>query len=151
MGESARAAVRHAAELHDIGKVGIPDAVLHKPGPLDEAEWAFMRQHTLIGERILLAADDLAPVARVVRSSHESYDGTGYPDGLAGDAIPIESRIVLVCDAYDAMTTDRAYRRSIGHRAAVAELRRCAGAQFDPAVVAAFIAVADRHRAHAAA
>jgi two-component system cell cycle response regulator len=130
--------VRHAAELHDIGKVAIPDAILHKPGPLDDDEWAFMRRHTMIGERIVMAAPALAPVARLIRASHERWDGAGYPDGLAGDAIPQGSRIVAVCDAYDAMVTDRPYRPGMRHEAALAELRRCAGTQFDPDVVDAF-------------
>ncbi len=141
VGESERAAVRHAAELHDVGKVGIPDAVLHKPGPLDEAEWAFMRQHTLIGERIVSSAPDLAPVAPLVRASHERWDGGGYPDGLAGEAIPLGARIVAVCDAYDAMVAERPYRAARTPAQALAELEACAGAQFDPAVVAAFTAV----------
>jgi diguanylate cyclase (GGDEF)-like protein len=95
--------IRQAAELHDIGKVAVPDAILHKPVPLDPAEWAFIRRHTLIGEKIVAAAPDLARVARLVRSSHENYDGTGYPDALKGREIPLGSRIIAVCDAYDAM------------------------------------------------
>jgi diguanylate cyclase (GGDEF)-like protein len=130
--------VARAAELHDIGKVAVPDSVLHKPAPLDDTEWAMMRQHTIIGERILLAAPALKPVAALVRSSHERWDGGGYPDGLAGDAIPLGARIVAVCDAYDAMVSDRAYRAAIPAAEALAELRRCAGAQFDPTVVAMF-------------
>jgi two-component system cell cycle response regulator len=115
-------------------------SVLHKPGPLDDGEWALMRQHTIIGERILLAAPALKPVAALVRASHERWDGTGYPDRLAGEAIPLGARIVAVCDAYDAMTSDRTYRASITATEAIAELRRCAGSQFDPAVVDAFAA-----------
>ena len=95
-----------AAELHDVGKIAIPDSILHKPGPLDLDELGFMRKHTLIGERIVAAATALRPVASVVRSSHERWDGGGYPDGLAGEAIPLEARIVFACDAYDAMTSD---------------------------------------------
>ena len=132
--------VGRAAELHDIGKVAIPDSVLHKPAPLDDAEWALMRQHTLIGERILLAAPALRPVAALVRSSHERWDGGGYPDALAGEEIPVGARIVAVCDAYDAMVTDRAYRAAMPAAEAFAELRRCAGRQFDAAVVEAFVA-----------
>jgi diguanylate cyclase (GGDEF)-like protein len=130
--------VRHAAELHDIGKVAIPDALISKPGPLDQQEWDFMRQHTLIGERILRAAPALRKVAALVRSTHERVDGHGYPDGLAGEQIPIGSRIIAVCDAYDAMTSDRPYRLAQDSESALAELNRCAGKQFDPAVVAAF-------------
>lgn len=127
-----------AAELHDVGKVAIPDAILDKPGPLDEEEWEFMRRHTIVGERILGAAPALIPVARLVRSSHERFDGRGYPDGLAGEEIPLGARVVAVCDAYDAMTSDRPYRRSLAPEEAIAELRRSAGTQFDPRVVDAF-------------
>jgi HD-GYP domain-containing protein (c-di-GMP phosphodiesterase class II) len=130
--------VTHAAELHDIGKVAIPDALISKPGPLDEQEWDFMRQHTLIGERILRAAPALWKVAALVRSTHERIDGRGYPDGLAGDQIPIGSRIIAVCDAYDAMTSDRPYRLAQDSQSALAELDRCAGKHFDADVVAAF-------------
>src|SRR5215210_2110019 len=136
-------AVRHAAELHDVGKLAIPDAVLEKPGPLDEHEWAAMRRHTVIGERIIGSAAGLADVAALVRSSHERWDGTGYPDGLAGAAIPLGARVIAVCDAWDAMTADRPYRPAMTRDEALAELERCAGAQFDPAVVAAFIGVLD--------
>jgi len=132
--------VRIAAELHDIGKVAIPDAVIRKPGPLDEHEWAFIAQHTIIGERILRAAPSLASVASIVRSSHERLDGAGYPDGIAGDAIPIGARIIFVCDAFDAMTSARPYARPKTPTEALAELQRCAGTQFDPAVVTAFAA-----------
>ena len=133
--------VVRAAELHDIGKVAVPDAILHKPGPLDEADWSFMRQHTLIGERIVGAADALRPVGRVVRASHERWDGGGYPDGLAGDAIPLGSRIVFACDAWDAMTCDRDYRRALSAEVAAEELRANAGTQFDATVVGALLAV----------
>jgi diguanylate cyclase (GGDEF)-like protein len=141
--------VRQAAELHDIGKVAVPRAILDKPGKLDAEEWDFIARHTLIGERILGAALALRPVARLVRSSHERYDGDGYPDGLRGEEIPLGARIVTVCDAYDAMTSDRPYQRSLGAEEALAELRRCAGAQFDPAVVEAFCRVSARQAAGA--
>jgi two-component system, cell cycle response regulator len=130
--------VRHAADLHDVGKVAIPDAILDKPGPLDDDEWAFMRRHTIIGERIVAAAPDLLDVAPLVRASHERHDGRGYPDGLAGPEVPLGARIVAVCDSFDAMVADRPYRRALPHAEALAELDRCAGAQFDPHVVAAF-------------
>jgi two-component system cell cycle response regulator len=124
-----------AAELHDVGKVAVPDTILHKPGPLDDVEWEIMRQHTVVGERILSAADSMRPVSRVVRASHERWDGRGYPDGLAGEAIPLEARIVCACDAYDAMLSQRPYKDAMSPREAIAELRRCAGTQFDPRVV----------------
>jgi HD-GYP domain-containing protein (c-di-GMP phosphodiesterase class II) len=126
-----------AAELHDVGKTGIPDAILAKAGPLDDDEWKFMRRHTLIGERIVRAAPSLAPAADLVRSSHEHLDGSGYPDGLSGDAIPLGSRIIAACDAFNAMTSERPYRKTRTAAEAVVELRRCAGAQFDPDVVEA--------------
>ncbi|HEX5900609.1 MAG TPA: diguanylate cyclase [Solirubrobacteraceae bacterium] len=132
--------IARAAELHDVGKVGIPDAVLDKPAELDSTEWELMHQHTVLGERILNAAPALRPVARIVRSTHERWDGTGYPDGLGGTGIPTAARIVAVCDAYEAMTSDRAYRGAIGHEAACQELRDMAGTQFDPEVVAVFLA-----------
>jgi diguanylate cyclase (GGDEF)-like protein len=130
--------IERAAALHDIGKAAIPDAILLKAGPLDAEEWDFMSRHTIIGERILLAAPALASVAVIVRSSHERLDGGGYPDGLAGDQIPLGARIIAVCDAYDAMTAERPYRAPMTSAQAVAELRRCASSQFDPVVVEAF-------------
>jgi two-component system cell cycle response regulator len=139
--------VGRAAELHDVGKVGIPDAILDKPGPLEPDEWEFMRQHTILGERILSAAAALRPVARLVRSSHERWDGQGYPDRLRGTEIPRGSRIVAVCDAYEAMTTDRAYRRALPRETAYAELRATAGTQFDPEVVETFIRVTETREA----
>ena len=129
-----------AAELHDIGKMAVPDEILNKPGPLDEREIEFVRQHTLVGERILAAAPALEDVAKIVRSSHESYDGSGYPDGLAGDQIPLAARIIAVCDAYHAMTDDRPYQPAKSPREAMEELRRCKGTRFDPEVVEAICA-----------
>jgi diguanylate cyclase (GGDEF)-like protein len=126
-----------AAELHDVGKLAIPDEILNKAGPLTDAEWRFMRQHTIIGERILNAAPALRPVARIVRATHERWDGAGYPDGLAGVTIPLGARIVAVCDAYEAMITERCYRPARTEEEAMAELRRHAGRQFDPAVIEA--------------
>ncbi len=143
--------VRHAAALHDVGKMAIPDAILSKPGPLDEAEWAFIRRHTLIGERIVAAAPALQPVARLVRASHERWDGTGYPDAKAGEDIPLGARIVAACDSFDAMTADRPYRAGMDPEAALAELERCAGSQFDPVVVRAFTAVWAQRGARVAA
>jgi two-component system cell cycle response regulator len=141
--------VRHAAELHDVGKVAIPDAILRKPGRLDDVEWAFIRQHTLIGERILGAAPALARVAPLVRSTHERWDGLGYPDGLAGTDIPLGARIVAVADAYDAMVSERPYAAARSHACALYELRRCAGSQFDPDVVEAYCAELDARRVRA--
>jgi diguanylate cyclase (GGDEF)-like protein len=132
--------IARAAELHDVGKVGIPDAILNKPGFLDAAEWEFIHQHTILGERILYGAPALRPIARLVRSSHERWDGAGYPDGLRGEEIPLGARIVSVCDAYEAMTADRSYRDAVSHTVACGELRAAAGTQFDPAVVDAFLA-----------
>jgi len=129
-----------AAELHDVGKIAVPDAVLPKPGPLNADELAFIRQHTLVGERILLAAPALSEVARLVRSSHERWDGSGYPDGLAEEQVPLGSRIILACDAYSAMTAERPYSAALPPDRADAELRRCAGSHFDPRVVEALCA-----------
>ncbi len=129
-----------AAELHDVGKIAIPDAILTKPGPLNAEEWGFMSRHTILGERILAAAAALRPVARLVRSSHERFDGCGYPDGLQGQGIPLGARIIFVCDAFDAMTSDRSYSSAVPTAEAIAELRACAGTQFDPTVVDAFVA-----------
>jgi diguanylate cyclase (GGDEF)-like protein len=127
--------LRLAAELHDVGKLAIPDAVLQKSGSLDPTEWGFIHSHTLIGQRILGAAPALRPVGVIVRSTHENWDGTGYPDGLAGEEIPLAARIIGVCDAYSAMTSDRPYCSARTAAGAIAELRRCAGRQFDPQVV----------------
>jgi two-component system cell cycle response regulator len=138
--------VRHASELHDVGKVAIPDAILGKPGPLTEQEWTFVRRHPVIGERIILAAPALARVAALVRASHERWDGAGYPDGLAGDAIPLGARIVAVADAYAAMVAGRPYRAARTPEQALEELRAAAGSQFDPAVVEAWCAAAGQRR-----
>ncbi len=131
--------VRAAALLHDIGKVAISDDILNKPGPLDPDEWRVMKDHTIIGERILRAIPGLGSVARIVRHEHERWDGGGYPDGIAGEAIPIGARIILACDAYHAMTSDRPYREAMTHAQAIAELSRNAGTQFDPQVVEALV------------
>jgi HD-GYP domain-containing protein (c-di-GMP phosphodiesterase class II) len=131
--------VETAALLHDVGKVGIPDSILHKDGPLDDDEWALMKEHPVIGERILRAIPGLGGVARIVRHEHERWDGGGYPDGLAAEAIPMGSRIILACDAYHAMTSDRPYRKAMPHGDALRELRKNAGAQFDPQVVEALM------------
>lgn len=129
-----------AARLHDIGKAAVPDAILKKPGPLDAEEWELMRRHPAAGERILRAAPALAGVGQIVRSSHERYDGNGYPDRLAGDEIPLASRIVAVCDAFDAIISERPYAVRRTPAQAADELRRCSGSQFEPMVVDAFLA-----------
>jgi two-component system cell cycle response regulator len=130
--------VIRAAELHDVGKVAVPDAILRKPGPLTETEWGFMREHTVVGDRILSAAPALQGVARLVRASHERYDGRGYPDRLMGEEIPLGARIVTVCDTFNAMTTDRPYAPAVSAEDALEEIERCSGRQFDPMVVDAF-------------
>jgi diguanylate cyclase (GGDEF)-like protein len=133
--------LRLAAELHDVGKLAIPDVVLQKSGLLDATEWGFIHSHTLIGQRILSSAPALRPVGTIVRSTHENWDGTGYPDGLAGETIPLAARIIAACDAYSAMTSDRPYRSARTPDEAVAELRRCADRQFDRTVVQLLCAV----------
>jgi diguanylate cyclase (GGDEF)-like protein len=135
--------IQRAAELHDIGKVAIPDAILQKPAALDESEMTFMRRHPIIGERILAAAPSLAPSAPLVRATHEWFNGTGYPDGLVGDHIPLGSRIIAVCDAFEAMTSYRPYRKTLTPPQAEDELRRSVGTQFDPVVVDAFCRARD--------
>jgi two-component system, cell cycle response regulator len=137
-----------AAQLHDLGKLAVPDAILHKKGPLDEGEWAFVRQHPLVGERILRASPAFRNVATIVRSTHERWDGGGYPDGLAKEEIPLASRIIAVCDAFTAMTSHRPYRLALTEHEAIAELERFAGTQFDPTVVSVVVSlVRDRLRA----
>jgi diguanylate cyclase (GGDEF)-like protein len=130
--------IRQAAELHDVGKLAIPEEILAKPGPLSEDEWEFVKRHTLIGERILASAPALRSAAEVVRSSHERWDGGGYPDKLRGAEIPLGARIIAVCDAFDAMTSSRPYASSLSRQEAIRELVRCSGTQFDPNVVDAF-------------
>jgi two-component system, cell cycle response regulator len=128
--------------LHDVGKGEIPAEIVLKAGPLTREERDLIEQHTVLGEALLERTEpSLRRVARLVRSCHERWDGDGYPDGLAGEEIPLPARIVFCCDSYDAMTTDRPYRRALGHRRAVAELRACSGSQFDPEVVQALLQV----------
>jgi diguanylate cyclase (GGDEF)-like protein len=131
--------IAHAALLHDVGKLAVPNEILHKPGPLTPEEWVVMADHPVAGERILLRIPDLAMIAPVVRHEHEHWDGSGYPDGLEGRLIPIGSRIILACDAYHAMITDRPYREAMSPNEAAAELRRGVGMQFDPDVVEALL------------
>jgi HD-GYP domain-containing protein (c-di-GMP phosphodiesterase class II) len=141
LSDDDREPLLQAASLHDAGKIALPDQVLDKPGPLDDHEWTFVRRHPVIGERILSAAPALARAAKLVRSSHEHFDGSGYPDGLAGGRIPLGSRIIAVCDAYSAMVAGRPYRATRDSAAARSELERCAGTQFDARVVDALCAV----------
>lgn len=143
---AAMVELEFAARLHDVGKIAVPDLVLKKPGPLSAAEWSMMRRHPEWGSGMLAHIPGLEAVAIVVRFHHERYDGAGYPDGLAADCIPLASRIVAVCDAYNAMTAHRPYREGRAHDDALAELRREAGGQFDPRVVEAFCASAGRSR-----
>ena len=126
-----------ASRLHDIGKVAIPDAVLRKPGSLTEEEWELMRMHPVVGADVVSHIPVLRPLAPVIRSHHERWDGQGYPDHLKGEAIPLGARILKVVDAYLAMTVDRPYQKASAPAAALAELGRCAGSQFDPHVVEA--------------
>jgi two-component system, cell cycle response regulator len=134
-----------AAELHDIGKVALPPSILEKAGPLNDAEWELMRRHTVIGETILSRVPPLAAVGAIVRSTHERFDGSGYPDGLCADAIALEARIIAACDAFDAMLSHRPYRRALTRAQAEAELRRHAGTQFDPTIVTILLEVAATH------
>jgi HD-GYP domain-containing protein (c-di-GMP phosphodiesterase class II) len=137
-----RRKVEFGALLHDVGKVAIPNAIINKPGPLSDDEWAVMRTHTIEGQRMLdRVGGAMSEVGEIVRASHERWDGGGYPDGAAGEAIPLEARIICACDAYNAMTTTRSYRRAMAPGAAAAELVRCAGTQFDPEVVEALLSV----------
>ena len=134
------------ALFHDIGKIGIPSEILQKPGPLTDEEFKVVKAHPELGERILAPIERLADVRPIVRSCHERWDGLGYPDGRAREQIPIESRIVLVCDAFHAMVTDRPYRSALTQAEAVRRLREAAGTQFDPGVVEVFVRL---HRAGA--
>jgi putative nucleotidyltransferase with HDIG domain len=140
--EDTLRATEMGALLHDIGKISVPDAIINKPGKLDDEEWAIMRQHTVEGERMLQQVGGLlSSVGVVVRASHERWDGGGYPDGLAGEAIPVAARIVSTCDAFNAMTTDRSYRKALPFEVAIGELVKHAGTQFDPAVVDALVSL----------
>jgi HD-GYP domain-containing protein (c-di-GMP phosphodiesterase class II) len=142
LGSHQRRNVEFGALLHDVGKVAIPNDIINKPGPLNDAEWEIMRTHTVEGQRMLdRVGGAMSEVGAIVRGSHERWDGGGYPDGLAAERIPLEARIICACDAYNAMTTTRSYRRAMAPPAAAAELVRCAGTQFDPAVVEALLSV----------
>jgi putative nucleotidyltransferase with HDIG domain len=143
--EDARRETEMGALLHDIGKIAVPDEIINKPGPLNDEEWAIMKTHTVVGEQMLQQVGGLlSSVGVVVRASHERWDGGGYPDGLAGEAIPVPARICAACDAFNAMTTDRSYRKALPLSVAVEELRKNSGTQFAPDVVDALIAVVAR-------
>ena len=143
--EDARRETEMGALLHDIGKIAVPDEIINKPGPLNDEEWAIMKTHTVVGERMLQQVGGLlSSVGVVVRASHERWDGGGYPDGLAGEQIPVPARICAACDAFNAMTTDRSYRKALPLSVAVEELRKHSGTQFAPDVVDALIAVVAR-------
>jgi putative nucleotidyltransferase with HDIG domain len=130
--------LRVAAMLHDVGKVSLPDEILRKPGPLDAGEYEEVKAHPVIGAEFVNRVDGLSLIALWVKHSHEHFDGSGYPDNLAGEQIPLASRILLVADAYDAMTSDRPYRRALPREEALAELHANSGRQFDPRCVSAF-------------
>ncbi|CAA9459846.1 MAG: metal dependent phosphohydrolase [uncultured Rubrobacteraceae bacterium] len=144
--EEEVADVEQVALLHDVGKIGVPDSVLNKPGPLEAGERALMREHPAIGERIVASIEGLAHLAPFVRAEHERWDGGGYPDGLSGERIPLASRVVFACDAFHAMTSDRPYREAMGLREALEELRRNAGTQFCPGTVRALLDVVEPDR-----
>jgi HD-GYP domain-containing protein (c-di-GMP phosphodiesterase class II) len=133
--------LRYGFLLHDVGKVGIPEAVLNKPGPLDPDEWEVMRAHPLLGVQMVAGIKSLGSAVEVIRCHHERWDGKGYPNGLAGEAIPAGARVFSVADAFDAMTSDRAYRKALPFDRACQEIADGAGSQFDPAVVDAFTAI----------
>jgi ribonuclease P protein subunit RPR2 len=135
--------IEYGAVFHDIGKIGFPDSILHNTDALTESEWAIIKQHTVVGENIIRPIGFLRNVARIVRHSHEHWDGSGYPDKLVGDQTPLESRIIFACDAFDAMTTQRTYQDAMTHDQAVARMKELSGVHFDPAVVDALLAVLD--------
>jgi len=141
MDQAALCTLRYGAIFHDIGKIAVPEAILNKRGPLAAEEWEIVKRHTIVGEQILAPVEFLADVLPIVRHEHESWDGSGYPDGLRGSSIPLGARIVLVCDAYHAMTSDRPYRLALGSRQAIGELVDHACTQFDPLVVDTFLSV----------
>ena len=138
LGEPLSRLVLLTARLHDIGKLGVPPWLLEKTGPLTEFELGLMQEHTLIGQEMLERRPELLPIGPLVRATHERWDGTGYPDGLSGGAIPLPSRIVAICDAFDAMTRPRSYSDAMSIPAGLRELKDCAGSQFDPGAVSAF-------------
>ncbi len=130
--------------MHDIGKIGVAESILHKPGALTDEEYEHIKMHVILGAEFLETSQGLRPLASLTRHHHEWWNGQGYPDGLAGEDIPLEARIIAVCDAVEAMASDRPYHRAMPIHEIITELRRCAGTQFDPDVVEAFIQVVER-------
>jgi HD-GYP domain-containing protein (c-di-GMP phosphodiesterase class II) len=141
--------LRYGFLLHDVGKVGVPEAILNKPGPLDEDEWLIMRMHPEMGVQMVSGINSLHPAVEVIRSHHERWDGRGYPSGLAGEEIPLSARVFSVCDAFDAMTSDRPYRRALPFDQAVEQIIAGTGTQFDPAMAEAFVSIANLEDLHA--
>ncbi|HZD73892.1 MAG TPA: HD-GYP domain-containing protein [Actinomycetota bacterium] len=141
--------LRYGFLLHDVGKVGVPEAILNKPGPLDEEEWLIMRMHPEMGVQMVSGIKSLGPAVEVIRSHHERWDGGGYPSGLVGEQIPLSARIFSVCDAFDAMTSDRPYRAALPFEQAVDQIMAGAGTQFDPAMAEAFISITNLEALHA--
>jgi HD-GYP domain-containing protein (c-di-GMP phosphodiesterase class II) len=141
--------LRYGFLLHDVGKVGVPEAILNKPGPLDEEEWLVMRTHPEMGVQMVSGIKSLGPAVEVIRSHHERWDGLGYPSGLVGEQIPLSARIFSVCDAFDAMTSDRPYRRALPFEHAVEQIMAGTGTQFDPAMAEAFVSITNLEALHA--
>jgi putative nucleotidyltransferase with HDIG domain len=139
-------AIHAAALLHDIGKLGIPDQLLHKPGPLTAEEYAQVKQHAVLGADILSAVPFAGPLALIVRHHHENWDGSGYPDGLSGDAIPLGARVLAIVDCYDALTSDRPYRRSLPHERAMAMILERRGTMYQPEIADALLRIVDELR-----
>jgi len=139
-------ALETAALLHDVGKLGIPDRLLHKPGPLTRDEYEQVKQHAVLGSNILAGIPSASALARIVRHHHENWDGSGYPDGLSGDDIPLASRVLSIVDCYDALTSDRPYRRALAHDTAVAMICGRRGTMYDPAIADAFLRIVWRFR-----
>ena len=138
LGDPLARLVVAAARLHDIGKLGVPPWIMEKEGPLTDFEYGLMREHPLIGQNLIERKRELLPIASLIRSTHEHWDGSGYPDGLSGAAIPLPARIVAICDAFDAMTKPRPFSASLSITTALTEIQRCAGTQFDPGAVPVF-------------
>lgn len=137
--------VEEAARLHDVGKIGVPDSILRKPGLLNEDDWETMREHPIIGERIVASIESLAYLIPLVRAEHERWDSRSYPDGLSGDEVPLASCVILACDAFHAITSDRPYRKAMPPEEALAEIKRNSGTQFCPAVAEALLEIVGKN------